>query len=124
MKLNENSPKPIFYQIAEIIEDNILKGELKEEEQVYSTNQLAEIFKINPATARKGLTLLVEEDILYKKRGLGMYVKEKAVNKIKKKRKREFFNEYLLKTLIEAKKIDISKEELIMMINEYKEAEI
>lgn len=124
MKLNENSPKPIFYQIAEIIEDNILKGELKEEEKVYSTNQLAEIFKINPATARKGLTLLVEEDILYKKRGLGMYVKEKAVNKIKKKRKREFFNEYLLKTLIEAKKIDISKEELIMMINEYKEAEI
>ena len=66
--------RPIFVQIAERIEEDILAGRLAEEEQVPSTNQFAALYQINPATAAKGVNLLVDQGILYKKRGLGMYV--------------------------------------------------
>ncbi|MDN5342200.1 GntR family transcriptional regulator [Oceanotoga sp. DSM 15011] len=121
MKLNEDSTKPLFLQIAEMIEDMILEGDFKEEEQVFSTNQLAQTFKINPATARKGFNLLVEDDILYKKRGLGMFVKKGAINMIKSKRKKNFFEEYILKMIKEAEKLSITKEDLIDMIRKYGE---
>ena len=121
MKLDESSIKPLFLQIAEIIEDMILEKEIKEDEQVVSTNQLAQILNINPATARKWLSLLSDEGILYKKRGLGMYVSENAVEKIRERRIKSFFDEFVLKMLIEAEKLNISKSEILKIIEKYGE---
>lgn len=123
MKLNEESAEPLFQQIAEIIEDMIIAGDLKKDDQVFSTNQLSETFQVNPATARKGLNLLVDKGILYKKRGLGMFVEEKASTIIEKERKEHFFENYLLKTLKEAEKLNIDKKEIIKMITNYGEGD-
>ncbi|MDY0410293.1 GntR family transcriptional regulator [Paracerasibacillus soli] len=78
MKLDVDSIKPIYIQIAEWIENKILEGTFQQDEKVFSQYQLAEKFNINPATAAKGLHMLSEEDILYTKRGLGKFVKEGA----------------------------------------------
>ncbi len=123
MKLNEDSAEPLFQQIAEIIEDMIIAGDLKEEDQVFSTNHLSETFQINPATARKGLNLLVDKGILYKKRGLGMFVENEAGKIIKNERKKVFFENYMLKMLKEAEKLNIGKNDIIKMIDDYKEGE-
>ena len=123
MKLNEESAEPLFQQIAEIIEDMIIAGDLQKDDQVFSTNQLSETFQVNPATARKGLNLLVDKGILYKKRGLGMFVEENASTIIKGERKDHFFENYLLKTLKEAEKLNIDKNEIIKMITNYEEGD-
>jgi len=123
MKLNEESAEPLFQQIAEIIEDMIIAGDLQKDDQVFSTNQLSETFQVNPATARKGLNLLVDKGILYKKRGLGMFVEENASSIIKRERKDHFFENFLLKTLKEAEKLNIDKNEIIKMITNYEEGD-
>ena len=117
MKILIDDSKPIYLQVAEGIEDDILNGIINEEDQVLSTNQFAAIYGINPATAGKGINMLVDEGVLFKKRGIGMFVKEGAKDYIKGKRKKGFFNEYLCKMFCEAKKLDITKEELVEMIN-------
>lgn len=108
--------RPIFVQIAERIEDDIIKGVLPEESQVLSTNQFAAFYKINPATAAKGVNLLVDEGILYKKRGIGMFVAEGARTKVIEKRKEQFYEEYVVAMVREAKKLGISAEQLTDMI--------
>jgi len=119
MFLSNDSTKPIYIQIAEQIEDEILTKVLAEGSQVYSTNQISSLYQINPATAGKGINLLVDEGILYKKRGLGMFVAEGAVKLIQKKRRLSFYNDYLIKTLTEAEKLGITKDELVNMIRNY-----
>ena len=79
--------KSIYLQIREMIERDILRDNLQEEERVPSTNELAKLYAINPATAAKGINLLVDEGILYKKRGIGMFVAAGAKEQIKKKKK-------------------------------------
>ncbi|WP_066503263.1 GntR family transcriptional regulator [Abyssisolibacter fermentans] len=117
MELKTDSTIPIFIQIADMIEDQILKNIIKEEEKVYSTNELSTLLHVNPATARKGLNILVDENIVYKKRGVGMFVKEGAVDLIKLKRKKNFMNDFIIKLLQEGEKLGISKDEIINMIN-------
>ena len=114
-----NSDKSIYIQIAEAIENEILIGNLQEEEQAPSTNQFAKVYQINPATAGKGLNLLVEEEILYKKRGIGMFVALGAKKKILKKRQKNFFTEKLPEIIGEAQRLEISTKELINFIVEY-----
>src|SRR5215470_3313212 len=104
--------RPIFVQIAERIENDILAGELPEEAQVPSTNQFAAFYQINPATAAKGVNLLVDQGILYKKRGLGMYVAPGARAKVLEKRREEFFERYIVPVLQEAAKLGISTEQV------------
>ena len=116
MLLNFNSEKPIYIQLAEAVEDDILKGIFEEEAQVPSTTEISISFKINPATAGKGINLLVDEEILYKKRGVGMFVSSGAKEKILQKRKEVFYNNFILSLLEEASKLDIPKEEIINMI--------
>ena len=118
--LDLNSDKSIYVQIAELIENEILIGNLKEEEQAPSTNQFAKIYQINPATAGKGLNILVDEGILYKKRGIGMFVAEGARKKIVKKRQVSFFKEILPEIIMEADRLEISIDELIDYIKELK----
>lgn len=114
--LDFNSEKPIYMQLAEAIEDDILKGVFEEETQVPSTTEISINFKINPATAGKGINLLVDEGVLYKKRGVGMFVCDGAKDKILQKRKEAFYNNYILSLLEEASKLEISKEEILKMI--------
>ena len=111
-----NQEKSIYLQIKEMIERDILRDILLEEERVPSTNELAQLYAINPATAAKGVNLLVDEGILYKKRGIGMFVAAGAKEAIRKKRREHFFEDYVKAMLAEAANLGISKEELIEMI--------
>ena len=79
--------KSIYIQISEMIETDILRGILMEEERVPSTNELAKIYAINPATAAKGINILVDSGIVYKKRGIGMFVSTGAKEQILSRRK-------------------------------------
>lgn len=108
--------KSIYLQISEMIENDILRDILLEEERVPSTNELAKLYAINPATAAKGINILVEQGVLYKKRGIGMFVATGAKNMIKKRRQEEFFDNYIKRLLEEAESLGITKEELIAMI--------
>lgn len=113
--------KSIYIQIKEMIENDILRDILLEEERVPSTNELAKLFSINPATAAKGVNLLVDEGTLYKKRGIGMFVSAGAKKTIMEKRKKHFYDDYVKSLLAEAGSLGISKEELITMIQESKD---
>lgn len=116
MKNLVDDGRPIFIQIAERIEDDIISGSLPEETQVPSTNQFAAFYKINPATAAKGVNLLVDGGILYKKRGIGMFVAEGARSKLIEKRKKLFYEQHVATMIREAKKLGISLEQLIELI--------
>ena len=83
--------RPIYIQIAEQIEDAILSGAYPEESQIPSTTEFSAICRINPATVLKGFNLLVERQILYKKRGLGMFVSPGAIQAITATRKERFY---------------------------------
>lgn len=108
--------KSIYIQIKEMIENDILRDILLEEERVPSTNELAKLYAINPATAAKGVNLLVDEGILYKKRGIGMFVMTGAKQRIMEKRKENFYDDYIRSLLAEAASLGITKQELVAMI--------
>lgn len=108
--------KPIYLQLSEMIETDILRGVFEEEERVPSTNELAKLYAINPATSSKGINLLVDEGTLYKKRGIGMFVATGAKERIIKKRKQAFRDNYVKSMLEEASHLGIGLEELIQMI--------
>jgi len=108
--------RPIFLQIAEQIENDILGGSLAEETQVPSTNEFAAYYRINPATAGKGVNLLVDDGILYKKRGIGMFVAEGSRARIVAKRRDQFHTEFLLPLVAEAAKLGITQAQLAEMI--------
>lgn len=104
---------PIYRQIAQQIEQDILTERLQEEEKVMSTNQYAAHYRINPATAQKAFQSLVDEGVLYKKRGIGMFVSPGAQELLLKQRRERFLEDVLLPMLNEARAIGISDEELI-----------
>ena len=114
--------KSIYLQIAEMIETDILRDILLEEERVPSTNELAKLYAINPATAAKGVNILVDEGVLYKKRGIGMFVSAGAKEAILSRRKNEFYDNYVKKLLVEAASIGLGKEEVIQLIQSGNEA--
>lgn len=116
MILNTDGTKPIYVQIAEWIETEIMNGHFSCDDKVYSQYQLAEMFTINPATAAKGLNLLVDENILYKKRGLGMFVTENAQERVIYKRKNETLKQLIEDVVLEAQRLQMSKADLIDMI--------
>lgn len=116
MNPSMDDSRPIFMQIAEKIEDDIIEGDLPEESQVPSTNQFAALYRINPATAAKGVNLLVDEGILYKKRGVGMFVKTGAREVLREKRKEQFYEQYVVSMIREAEKLGITTEQLTDMI--------
>ncbi|MEK4762325.1 GntR family transcriptional regulator [Viridibacillus sp. FSL E2-0187] len=116
MQLNSEGTKPIYVQIAEWLENEIIADHLKTDDKVYSQYQLAELFNINPATAGKGLTLLLEEQIVYKKRGLGMFVTAEAKKMILEKRRNERLTLMIQEIVLEAKRLMVSEDELITLI--------
>ena len=118
---NLGEEKSIYLQISEMVEDEILRGILAEEEQVPSTTELSKFYKINPATAAKGINILVDKGILYKKRGIGMFVQTGAKERIMEARMECFYDTFVKKIITEAKLIGISKDELKKMIDSSKE---
>lgn len=108
--------RPIFMQIAERIENDIIDGTLPEETQVPSTNQFASFYQINPATAAKGVNLLVDQGVLYKKRGIGMFVSSGTRERLIEKRKTQFYEQYVVSMIREAEKLGITREQLTWMI--------
>ncbi|MEO7349380.1 MAG: GntR family transcriptional regulator [Terrimesophilobacter sp.] len=108
--------RPIFLQIADHIENDILSGALPANAQVPSTNEYAAFYRINPATAGKGVNVLVDTGILYKKRGIGMFVTEGARDAILAERRKTFPSEYIRPLLNEASNLGISAEQLATMI--------
>ncbi|MDN6387931.1 MAG: GntR family transcriptional regulator, partial [Corynebacterium sp.] len=91
----DETTSPLFRQIAELVEDSVVDGSLPEGDRAPSTNELAAFHGINPATARKGLTLLVERGVLAKRRGLGMFVEDGARDRIAARRREAFAADYL-----------------------------
>ena len=116
--LNTDSMKPIYLQIAEWLEGEILSETIKEEERIYSQYQLAEMFTINPATAAKGLNILADEGIVYKKRGLGMFVSPNAKKFILTKRRSQVLGQMIKELVMEANRLDVGESELNRMIQQ------
>lgn len=111
-----NDETPIYIQIAESIEDGILNGIYKENEKIPSTTEISNLYNINPATVRKGFDILVSDNTIYKKRGVGMFVTEGAYVQLKNKRKSQFYDKYILSLIEEGKKLGITTNEIIEMI--------
>lgn len=111
--------KALFLQIAESVEDSIIDGSLPEEGQAPSTNELAAFYRINPATAAKGVTLLVDKGILYKRRGIGMFVAAGAREALLRERRAAFRDRYLTPLLAEAAKLGLSADDLSQLLREH-----
>ena len=109
---------PLFQQIAEMIETSIVEGNLKADEKVPSTNELAKYYQINPATAAKGINLLVDQGIIYKKRGVGMFVSKEAKDIILTKKQGNFYNQFVRPMLEEAERIEFDRRKIIQWIEE------
>jgi len=110
--------RPIFEQVADLIERQILDGSLAEEAQAPSTNELAAFHRINPATAAKGLAVLVADQTLYKKRGIGMFVSTGARDKLLARRREEFRRQYVEPLLAQAGRLGFDTDHLVMMIRQ------
>ena len=117
MELDFNSEKPIFQQIAEGLEDSILSGAFPEESQIPSITEFSVLYKINPATALKGINLLVDAGVVYKKRGVGMFVAQGAVEALRAKRKEGIYDHFVASMIEEAKRLGLSREELQRLID-------
>lgn len=118
MSINFSNDKSIYLQIEKMIEDDILKEILIEEEKIPSTNELAKAYNINPATAAKGINLLVDDGIVYKKRGVGMFVSTGGKEKVIYKRKQNFYKDFIVPLINESKNLNISQSELLNMIEQ------
>ncbi|UTR13562.1 GntR family transcriptional regulator [Salipaludibacillus sp. LMS25] len=112
--------KPIYLTVREKIEDQIINHQLKEGDQAPSTNQLVQFYKINHATVSKGINQLVDEGILYKKRGIGMFVAEGAREKLIQERKASFSDDYVVMLVEEADKLGFSEGDIIDFIKQVK----
>lgn len=111
--------KPLFLQIAERVEDEIVDGTLAEESQAPSTNELAAFHRINPATAAKGVNMLVEKGVLYKRRGIGMFVAPGARELLLAERRAAFTDGFVRPLLVEARRIGLSPDDVRALISEH-----
>ena len=107
---------PLFLQIAERLSSDIIEGALAEGGRVPSTNEFAAFYRINPATAAKGINMLVDDGILEKRRGIGMFVVTGARDRLVRLRRKEFALQYIEPLLAEARRLGITGDELADLI--------
>jgi len=119
-----NDRKPIFEQIKDWISDQIISGTLKEDDRVPSTNEIVQFYKVNHLTVAKGVNQLVNQGIIYKKRGVGMFVAPDAKEKLMGERKQNFKEEYLKPMMDEARKLGLTNEEISQLITEMKGSDV
>lgn len=110
--------KALFLQIAESVEDSIIEGSLAEEDRAPSTNELAAFYRINPATAAKGVAVLVDKGVIYKKRGIGMFVAPNARDRLLGERRAAFADRYLGPLIAEARKLGLDADDLTLLIRD------
>ena len=115
---NMRESVPIYVQIAESIKDHILEGTLKENEQITSTTVISKDYDLSIPTVNKGISILVLEGVLYKKRGIGMFVAKGAVEKLIEERRKAFREQYVRSMLVEAKRLRYSVDELQKIVVE------
>ncbi len=108
--------KPIYLQIAEQLEDAVFTGIYPEETQIPSTTEISASERINPATVLKGINILVEHGILYKQRGIGMFVRRGARENICRKRQKEFVCQFIQPLISEGEKLGLTAEEICNLI--------
>ena len=116
MQIDFASEVPIYVQIADQLSDAILTGAFPEGTQGPSTTESSVSYTVNPATVLKGMGLLTDRGILYKKRGVGMFVSEGAVERLRQARRQDFYQDYVVRLLQEAEKLGIGQQDLIEMI--------
>lgn len=116
--LKTDGEKPIYMQIAEWLEAEIIDGTLQADDKMYSQYQLAELFTVNPATAGKGISILLEAEIVYKKRGLGTFVAQDAREKLLAKRKEGTLRRLIQELLAEAELLGVDDSQLFGLINQ------
>jgi len=112
----EDQNRPVFLQLSERLENEIISGQLQEDQQIPSINELASFYRINPATALRAVTMLVDEGVLYKKRGIGMFVSDGAKKTLVEKHLTQFNESFIRPLLTEAKKLDLTEEKIIKML--------
>lgn len=108
---------PIYRQIADQIKDDVFRGVLSADEQVMSTNQYAAFYRINPATAAKAFQQLVDEGVIYKRRGVGMFVDPGAQARLRQARRDRFFTEVLEPMAAEARALGIPVADIVARIS-------
>ncbi len=111
--------RPLFMQIADLVEDQIVDGTLPEDEKAPSTNEIAAFSRINPATAAKGVNMLAEKGILYKRRGIGMFVSPGARERVLAERKAAFADSYIAPLIAEARKLGLGPDDIAQFIHEH-----
>lgn len=116
MRFNFNSTEPLYLQVANQIEEAIFTQVFRENEQIPSTTEISQNFHINPATILKGMNILVDANLLEKRRGLGIFVKPGAYELLLHKRQEAFYQEYVVKLIKEAKKLNMKPEEISALI--------
>lgn len=116
MNFNFDSPEPIYLQVAEQMEDAIFMDIYRAGEQVPSTTEMSKEFHINPATVLKGINRLVSAGMIEKRRGVGMFVTAEAAEMIREKRRAEFFDRYVSQLTSEARKLKLSKADVIALV--------
>ena len=114
---------PLFFQIAERLSEEIAEGVLSEGERVPSTNELAAYYRINPATAAKGISVLIDEGLLEKRRGIGMFVAAGARTRLLAARRKQFAERYLEPLVAEASRLGIDPDELVGLIRKSSNAQ-
>ena len=117
-----NDAEPLFLQIARLIQEQIMDGELEPGQRAPSTNELAAFHSINPATARKGLSLLVDAGVLEKRRGIGMFVTDGARERIVSTRREDFAGDYIAPLIDEALRLNYSRTDLHDLIDRVAES--
>ena len=113
--------RPIFVQVAEQVENSIVDGSIEEETRVPSTNELAAFHRINPATAAKGLAQLAADGVIYKKRGIGMFVATGARARLLERRREEFARQFVAPLMAEAHQLGIEPEYVKKLIDVWEE---
>jgi len=113
-----DNDRPLFLQIKEAIEDDILAGALLPDEQIPSNSTLVSFYQINPVTVHKGVALLADEGTVYKKRGLGMFVSPDAPARLRRQRQGGFKQEYVKPAVTQAQILGVQRTELHNMIDE------
>lgn len=105
--------QPIYRQIAAQIRSDIVSGELRSEDQVMSTNQYAAFHRINPATVAKAFQELTDEGLLYKRRGVGMFVAPGAPERLRDDRRSRFAAEFLAPAAEEARRLGLDPADVV-----------
>ncbi len=113
-----NDGRPIFLELADTISHDVLAGHYPPGSQVPSTTELSMHYRINPATANKALNVLVDNGVLEKRRGIGMFVTDGAPEALKARRRADFHADFITPFLAEGARLGLSLDDIIDLLKE------